>query len=415
MSDEKDSRLPGFYKMSIVERIQKIKEHASLDEKETAMLEKGISLADADLMIENVVGLYNLPLGIAANFRINDKEYIVPMVTEESSVVAAASHAAKIARAGNGFKASSTESIMIGQIQMTGKSLKKIEEYIVKNNDKILELANKQDPVLVKHGGGAKKLETRIVADMLILHLFVDVRDAMGANAVNTMCESITPFIVEGTKANVNLRIISNYATERIASAEVEMPFDVVPEELADRIINAYRFADADVYRAVTHNKGIMNGVSAVALATGNDYRAVEAGAHAYAARKGGYKPLTVWEKSDVGLRGRIELPCAVGIVGGGTIHPSARLSLKILGVESARELSEVMAAVGLAQNFAALRALVSEGIQKGHMKLHAKNIAVMAGAKGEQVDEIAEKMVEEDNIKVDRAEELLENLKTES
>ena len=398
--------------MSIEERIQKVKEFASLDDKDIAPLRRGISIEDADRMVENVIGKFEMPFGIAVNFRINDRDYLVPMVTEESSVIAAASNAAKIAREGNGFRTSSTEPIMIGQVQIIAKDLREAEEIILKNKGRILDIANKQDPILIKLGGGAKRIETRIIKDMLILHIFVDVRDAMGANAVNTMCEAVGEYIEKITNGDVNLRIISNFATERIAKAEVKIPLNIIGKKTADRIILAYKFANNDIYRAVTHNKGIMNGITAVAIATGNDTRAIEAGAHAYAARNGVYKPLTDWKKNGKYLTGRIEIPLAVGIVGGGTIHPLAKLSLKILDVKTAGELSEVMAAVGLAQNFAALRALASEGIQKGHMKLHAKNIAMIAGAKGKQIDIIAEQLIKENNINVNRARELLVNLK---
>jgi len=412
MHTKRDSRISGFYKLSIEERIQKVKEFASLDDKDIAPLRRGISIEDADRMVENVIGKFEMPFGIAVNFRINDRDYLVPMVTEESSVIAAASNAAKIAREGNGFRTSSTEPIMIGQVQIIAKDLREAEEIILKNKGRILDIANKQDPILIKLGGGAKRIETRIIKDMLILHIFVDVRDAMGANAVNTMCEAVGEYIEKITNGDVNLRIISNFATERIAKAEVKIPLNIIGKKTADRIILAYKFANNDIYRAVTHNKGIMNGITAVAIATGNDTRAIEAGAHAYAARNGVYKPLTEWKKNGKYLTGRIEIPLAVGIVGGGTIHPLAKLSLKILDVKTAGELSEVMAAVGLAQNFAALRALVSEGIQKGHMKLHAKNIAMIAGAKGKQIDIIAEQLIKENNINVNRARELLVNLK---
>ncbi|RLI95269.1 MAG: hydroxymethylglutaryl-CoA reductase, degradative [Candidatus Altiarchaeales archaeon] len=412
MHTKRDSRISGFYKLSIEERIQKVKEFASLDDKDIAPLRRGISIEDADRMVENVIGKFEMPFGIAVNFRINDRDYLVPMVTEESSVIAAASNAAKIAREGNGFRTSSTEPIMIGQVQIIAKDLREAEEIILKNKGRILDIANKQDPILIKLGGGAKRIETRIIKDMLILHIFVDVRDAMGANAVNTMCEAVGEYIEKITNGDVNLRIISNFATERIAKAEVKIPLNIIGKKTADRIILAYKFANNDIYRAVTHNKGIMNGITAVAIATGNDTRAIEAGAHAYAARNGVYKPLTEWKKNGKYLTGRIEIPLAVGIVGGGTIHPLAKLSLKILDVKTAGELSEVMAAVGLAQNFAALRALVSEGIQRGHMKLHAKNIAMIAGAKGKQIDIIAEQLIKENNINVNRARELLVNLK---
>jgi hydroxymethylglutaryl-CoA reductase len=379
-------------------------------------------------MIENVVAVQQLPLGIATNFRINGKDYLVPMALEEPSVVAAASKAAGIARESGGFEAKAALPLMIGQIQVIG--IKKPEEArkkILKAKKELLEKANSMDQTLVKFGGGAKKLEAKILktikGKMLIAELLVDVRDAMGANAINTMCEAITPKIEEITGGKVLLRIISNLAVYRTVKAKtvfskkaLEESFregNLKGEEIVEAIINAYAFAEADAFRACTHNKGIMNGIDAVAIATGQDWRAIEAGAHAFACwkNKGKYKPLTKYYKNKEGnLAGEIELPLAVGLVGGATkTHPIAKIAVKILGVKSAGELAEVMACVGLANNLAAIRALATEGIQRGHMKLHAKNIAVLAGAKEKQIDEIAEKMIEEKNIKVDRAKELLQ------
>lgn len=363
-------------------------------------------------MIENVVGSMQLPLGIATNFIINGKEKLIPMAIEETSVVAAASNAAKLARP-EGFKAKASEPIMIGQIQILNPC-KDAEKKLMENKEDILDLANAQDKILVSLGGGAKDLEVKWLSDdMLVVHLLVDVRDAMGANAVNTMAEAVAPLLEKITGGKALLRIISNLAIYRLAEAEVIYKKDVIGEDVVDKIVKAYEFASLDIFRAATHNKGIMNGIDAVAIATGNDWRAIEAGAHAYAAMNG-YKPLTTWQKNENGdLYGKIKLPLAVGIIGGATkVHPIAKLCLKILGVKTAKELAEVMAAVGLAQNFAALRALATKGIQAGHMKLHAQNIAFMAGARGEEIDIVAKKMIEEGKIRMDRAKEILEEIR---
>ena len=423
MAKEKTSRIPGFYKLPIEERIRILKEFADLTDEDIELLRRvgALDLKTADIMIENVVGTFPLPLGIATNFLINGKEYLVPMAIEETSVVAAASHAAKLCREGGGITSIATESIMIGQVQLTkvkdpyGAKMK-----ILENKDEILKIANAQDPILVKLGGGAKDIEVRVVhhpiaGPMVITHLLVDVKDAMGANAVNTMAEAVAPFIEEITGGKVYLRIISNLADKRLVRARCVVPKEALGgEEVVDGIVLAWAFADADPYRAATHNKGIMNGVDAVVIATGNDWRAVEAGAHSYAARWGVYKPLSVWEKNENGdLVGTLEMPLAVGIVGGATkVHPLAKLCLKILGVKTAKELAEIIGAVGLAQNLAALRALATEGIQKGHMRLHAKNIAVMAGATGDLIDKVAEIMIKHKKIRFDFAQEVLEKLK---
>jgi len=348
---------------------------------------------------------------------INGKDYLIPMAIEETSVVAAASYGAKMTRSKGGIFTDSTEPVMIGQIQVVKvKDPYRARMAILESKDEILEKANEQDPMLVSVGGGAKDVRAKVIhtirGAMVIAELLVDCRDAMGANAVNTMAEAVAPMIEKITGGKVLLRIISNLATERLARAwTVVDKEEVGGEEVVDGIVDAYAFAAADPYRAATHNKGILNGIIAVALATCNDHRAIEAGAHAYAARSGHYSPLSVWEKNEDGdLVGSIELPLAVGIIGGATkVHPVAKVALKILGVKTARELSEVMAAVGLAQNLAALRALAHEGIQRGHMSLHARNIAIMAGATGDLIDLIAERMVEERKIRMDRAKELLE------
>lgn len=415
----KTSEISGFYKLNVSERLRLVKGFAQLSDEEVNLIRKPSSLPFelADRMIENVVGSFPMPLGIAVNFLINKKDYLIPMVTEEPSVVAAASYAAKMARAGGGFSASSTDPIMIGQVQAVGvENTESARLAVLGAKQKILGEANKQDPILVSLGGGAKDLSVKIVASdsgpMLITELHVDCRDAMGANAVNTMSEAVSPLIEEITGGRVYLRIISNLATKRLARARVVVPKDAVGgEETLNGILEAYHFAAADPYRAVTHNKGILNGVIGVVLATCNDHRAVEAGAHAYAAISGCYKPLSVWEKnSDGDLAGSIELPMAVGIVGGATkVHPLAKVVTKILGVQTAKELSEVLAAVGLAQNLAALRALADEGIQRGHMALHARNIAVSAGATGKLVELVVKRMVAERKIRLDRAAELIE------
>lgn len=422
LSETKSSRIPGFYKLPIEERVRKVKEFAGLTDEEAQLLlkEAGLDLKTADIMIENVIGTFPLPLGIATNFLINGKEYLVPMAVEETSVVAAASNAAKLCREGGGITSIATESIMIGQVQLTKvKDPSSARMKILENKEEILKIANAQDPILVRLGGGAKDIEVRVVQSphgpMVITHLLVDVKDAMGANAVNTMAEAVAPFIEEITGGKVYLRIISNLADKRLVRARCVVPKEALGgEDIVDGIVLAWAFAEADPYRAATHNKGIMNGVDAVVIATGNDWRAVEAGAHSYAARWGVYKPLSVWEKNGNGdLVGTLEMPLAIGIVGGATkVHPLARLSLKILGVKTAKELAEIIGAVGLAQNLAALRALATEGIQKGHMRLHAKNIAVMAGATGELIDKVAEIMIKHKKIRFDFAQEILEKLK---
>jgi len=418
------SQISGFYKLSVKERAQIVKDFAGLTDEEVAVLQStgSLGLDLADRMIENVVGAIPFPLGIAVNFLINGRDYLIPMAIEEPSVVAAASYAAKMAREKGGFFTSSTEPIMIGQVQAVdvpdpiGARMA-----VLAAKEEILKKANEQDSMLVSVGGGAKDLKAKVLqtakGPMVIAELLVDCRDAMGANAVNTMAEAVAPMIERITHGRVYLRIISNLATERLARAWTVIAKEAVGgEEVVDGLVEAYAFAAADPYRAATHNKGILNGIIAVALATCNDHRALEAGAHAYAARSGHYSPLTVWEENrDGDLVGSIELPMAVGIVGGATrVHPVAKIALKILGVKSARELGEVMAAVGLAQNLGALRALAHEGIQRGHMSLHARNVAITAGATGSLIDLIVERMVEERKVRLDRAKELLETYKKE-
>ena len=416
----RESNISSFYKLSFEERLRKVGEMSGLSADELEQLKSGsLHISSAQRMIENVVGTLPIPLGIAVNFLINGKDYLIPMAIEEPSVVAAASHAAKLARPNGGFKTSSTEPLMIGQIQIVrSSSPRNAEKQILASKKEILEIANKMDPTLVSKGGGAKDLRVRILPSltgtMVIAELLVDCRDAMGANVVNTMAESVAPILEKLSDGKANLRIISNLADKRIAQASVVISGDALGGEgVVDGIVDAYAFAAADPYRCATHNKGVMNGVTAVCLATGNDTRAIEAGAHAFAAKSGHYSPLTRWQKDENGdLEGFIEIPTAVGIIGGITaVHPTAKISLKILGVKTARELGEVMAAVGLAQNLAALRALAAEGIQRGHMSLHARNIAAMAGAEGDAIDRVAAAMVQEKKVRLDRAKELAAEL----
>ncbi len=395
----KSSRLPGFYKLGLEDRAAIIAERAGLTASEKAILMgEGLSPAQADQMIENVVGIHALPLGIAVNFLINGQDYLIPMAIEEPSVVAGASFAARLVREGGGFAASSDEPVMIGQIQVLDVAdPQAARSELLAQKSRLLQLADQTDSLLVSLGGGARDLIVRVIKDsivgpMVVVHLLFDCRDAMGANTVNTACEALAPEVENITGGRVVLRILSNLADRRLARARCSIPPDVLAFEAFDgqtvskRIVEAYALAANDPYRAATHNKGIMNGIDAVAVATGQDWRALEAGAHAYAARSGRYTSLSHWSvDADGNLVGTLELPLAVGIVGGASrVHPTAKVALKILGVTTARELAEVMAAVGLAQNLAALRALATEGIQRGHMELHARQVAIAAGATGD-------------------------------
>jgi hydroxymethylglutaryl-CoA reductase len=415
---DKSSSISGFYKLNPKERLAIVKEFAGLSEEECDLLLNtgSLPLEAADRMIENVVGAFPLPLGIGVNFLINNRDYLIPMAIEEPSVVAAASYAAKMVRASGGFHTSSAAPVMMGQIQVVNVAdAEAAKQQVLAAKQEILDQANAQDPVLASVGGGAKGLDAKVInttaGTMLIVELHVDCRDAMGANAVNTMAEAVAPMIERITGGHVYLRIISNLATKRLARAWCTVPKEAVGgEEVVDGIINASAFAAADPYRAATHNKGAMNGIIAVILATGNDHRAIEAGAHAYAAINGKYTSLSTWEKDENGdLKGMIELPMAVGLIGGAVrTHPIAKIAIKILGVKSANEFAEVLAAVGLAQNLGALRALAHEGIQRGHMSLHARNIAVAAGATRDLINTVAERMVKERKIRMDRAKELI-------
>jgi hydroxymethylglutaryl-CoA reductase len=428
---EHSSRLPGFFKKSLEERLETVAAWAELSAKERAILtgDGGLSVEQGAHMIENVIGIHALPLGIATNFQINGRDYLIPMVIEEPSVVAAVSFAARLARQEGGFSASTTGSLMIGQIQVLDVADPWSARYeILAQKERLMALADQMHPSIVRLKGGARDVEVRILEEtpagpMLVVHLIYDTLDAMGANAVNTSAEALAPLIEEITGGRVNLRILSNLTDRRLARAKAvfaaqalatrEFPGDVV----VDRIVEAYAFAAADPYRAATHNKGIMNGIDAVALACGQDWRAIEAGAHAYAAREGRYTSLSRWAKDAAGnLVGTLELPLAVGTVGGASrAHPTARVALKVLGIRSAQELAQVMAAVGLAQNLAAIRALATEGIQRGHMELHARQVAIAAGATGDLVERVAQQMVDEGAIRPARAQEILENLNLEA
>jgi hydroxymethylglutaryl-CoA reductase len=420
---DKTSRLPGFYNLSVEERAARVAAWAGLDDAERAVLSgAGLSAERAAQMIENVVGTHALPLGIAANFLIDGRDYLVPMAIEEPSVVAAASYMAKIVRDAGGFHTCSTEPVMIGQMQILDVPDPWAARFdLLCHKQRLLNLANQTDPVVVSLGGGARDLEVRAFPDtplgpMLVLHLLYDTRDAMGANTVNTAAEALAPLVEEISGGRVHLRILSNLADRRLARAKCAVPTQLLTfgdysgEDVVQGIVEAYVFAATDPYRATTHNKGIMNGIDAVALACGQDWRAIEAGAHAYAARTGRYTSLSTWTRDREGnLVGTLELPLAVGTVGGATrVHPGAGVALRILGVQSARELAGVMAAVGLAQNLGALRALATEGIQRGHMTLHARQVAMAAGATGDQVSAVAARLVQEGKIRLDRAQEML-------
>jgi hydroxymethylglutaryl-CoA reductase len=417
----KSSVISGFYKLAPKERLAIVKDFAGLTDDEARLIGQTCALPIdvADHMVENVIGVFPEPLGIGANFLINGVEYLIPMATEEPSVIAAASYAAKMVREGGGFHTSSTAPVMIGQIQVVKlQNVQEAKDKILAVKADILKKANDQDPILNQYGGGAKDLGARIIdttmGQMLIVELYVDCRDAMGANAVNTMAEACAPLVEQITGGQVYLRILTNLATRRLVRATCVVPKDAVGgEAVVEGIAYASAFAAADPYRAATHNKGALNGIIATVLATGNDHRAIEAGAHAFAAVNGRYTSFSKWVKNVNGdLEGSIELPMAVGLIGGAVrTHPIAKICMKILGVKSANEFGEVLAAVGLAQNLAALRALSREGIQRGHMSLHARNVAIAAGAPTEFVDVIADRMAKEKMVNVNRAKEILAEL----
>jgi hydroxymethylglutaryl-CoA reductase len=423
----KSSRLSGFYKYSLTQRVKLVCEWAGLGDVANLILDgqNGMTTILADNMIENVIGVYGLPLGIATNFQINQQDYLIPMVIEEPSVVAACSFAAKLVRDGGGFTTSSTEPLMIGQIQVLDvDDIDVAAKQILATKDDLLAHINDPNLTIAKLGGGARDIEVRLfpetsIGGMIVVHLIYDTRDAMGANVINTACEALAPHIEALTGGRVNLRILSNLSDHRLATAECLIPSTSLTTDEYDgslvvqNIVEAAVFAEVDPYRAATHNKGIMNGIDAVLIATGNDWRAVESGAHAYTARNGQYTSMTKWWADGNGnLRGKLTLPMAIGTVGGATkVHPTAKITLQILGLKSARELSEVVVAVGLAQNLAAIRALATDGIQLGHMALHARQLALAAGAGGELVNRIAQTMIEENNIRLDRAKTLANEL----
>ncbi len=414
-----NSSIPKFHKKSRKERIKLVGLFSGLSKKDIEILKNGgITFNEANNMVENAIGILSFPLGIATNFRINGKDYLIPMSIEEPSIIAAASKAAKIAKIKGGFTMTADTSYSIGQIQVVDVSkIKSAISKIMRSKNEILKLANSKSKTLSKMGKGAKNISCKTIKSgsrsMLIVELLIDVEDAMGANITNTMCETVAPMIEKLTGGRVVLRILSNYSTKRLVHGTAVFDKKELSQKIIDDIILAYQFAANDPYRAVTHNKGVMNGIIAVANATGQDTRAIEAAAHAYASRKGKYNSLTEWKKDKNGnLIGKIELPMSVGIVGGiVNTHPMIKLCAKILGVKSAKELACVIAAVGLAQNMSAIHALASDGIQKGHMKLHAKNIATSAGVTPNKIDEVTKLMIKEGNISVHRAKEILKEL----
>lgn len=424
------SRLPGFYKLTMAERHAKLAETYELgvEELEALASQGALTLEQADKMVENAVGIYSLPIGLGLNFLINGKDYLVPMAIEEPSVVASASHIAKLVRDNGGFHTEATERVMIGQVQVVGcPDWAAAAEAILDADEELLALADAQHPSMVARGGGARRIQVRLLNDeegskygqMLVVHLHADTCDAMGANTINTMCEAMAPRIEELTGGKVYLRILSNYTDGCLATATCRLHPNTLAtgefsgEQVRDGVIAAHAFADSDVYRAVTHNKGVMNGIDAAVIATGNDWRAIEAAAHAHACRHGHYGSMTEWWADEDGfLCGRLELPMPVGIVGGSIkLHPMAQIAQKFLRVKGAAELAQVIVTVGLAQNLGAMKALVTHGIQRGHMALHARSVAMTAGAVGDQVDRIAAALVAAQDYKVSKAQELLAQL----
>ncbi|HWP64897.1 MAG TPA: hydroxymethylglutaryl-CoA reductase, degradative [Candidatus Limnocylindria bacterium] len=417
------SRIPAFYKLSVEERQRKLGETLGLNREEMEALtaHDALPLETADIMVENAVGTFALPFGVALNFQINGRDYVIPMTVEEPSVIAAASNAALVARAGGGFRAEADPGAMIGQIQLIRvRDPKRAVARLEAARAELLARADALTPGLCRRGAGPRDIEVRLVdtprgETMVVVHVLVDTGDAMGANAVNSLVETLAPRVAELGQGQPCLRILSNLADRRLARSEVRVPVqalgrDGIPgEEVAERMLYAYEFAWADPYRAATHNKGIMNGIDAVAVATGNDWRAIEAGAHAYACRDGAYRSLSRWSIEDGMLVGSLELPMGVSTVGpAAESHPRVRLALRILGVRSARELAAIMVTVGLASNMAAMRALATEGIQKGHMALHARAVSHAAGARGDEAEELRQALIEHGEIKIERARELL-------
>jgi hydroxymethylglutaryl-CoA reductase len=423
----RESRIEGFYRLSPAQRLHKVSEFAIFDDQQTTALHGGqLGIDRADKMIENVIGTYELPLGVATNFTINGRDYLVPMVVEEPSIVAGASYAARMARESGGFVASHTDPIMIGQIQLINiPDMPQAQSAIAAARMRLIEHANRQSHSMVARGGGARDIEIHPFADtpmgpMLVVHLLIDCRDAMGANAVNTMCESVAPMLEDLSGGRAMLRILSNLTDRRLATAKVRIApkslerDGISGDEVIERMLWAHAFAVVDPYRATTHNKGIMNGIDPVIIATGNDWRAIEAGAHAWASRNGRYTSLSHWERDNDGyLCGELTMPLAVGIVGGATrVHPTAQSALALLDIHTAGELAEVCVCAGLASNLAAMRALATEGIQRGHMALHARQVAMAAGAEGDEVTAVSQQMIREQRIKPAAAQEILAMLR---
>jgi len=417
------SRHPGFYKFSVAKR-RRVAAQAleiDLDELVAAINSGGLQSDTADKIVENVIGTYALPFALGLNFKVNGRDYLVPMAVEEPSVVAAASNAAKMVRAGGGFFAEADDSIMIGQVQIEEvQDTSAARARLLSRQEELIQLGNRAIPDLLQHGGGVRGLEVReLTDDVLVVHMLVDCRDAMGANMVNTVCESVSDRIGALAQGRVGLRILSNLCDHRRVRVTAKVPASAIAsqsfsgEAVRDGIVKASRFAESDPYRATTHNKGVMNGIDAVVIATGNDFRAVEAGAHAFASRTGYYKPLCTFRTDDTGyLVGSLELPLALGIIGGPSfVHQGARMALNMLNVKTAKELAQVVASVGLASNLAALRALSTEGIQRGHMTLHARSVAIAAGAKGERVELVAEKIRAMGQITLEAAQQVLKDL----
>lgn len=423
--------LHKFYQKNRLERIDALVKAGVMTEDDAILLREGLSIPEdvASNMIENQIAKYELPLGTALNFLINGKEYVVPMVIEEPSVVAAASSAAKIIHQAGGFRTFIQDRTMIGQIALKNiPDLGAAQDVIIQNKTEILQIANQSKPSIFKRGGGAKDLSIRVLPHdenlqtptFLVVHLHIETLEAMGANIIDTMVEAVKPYLEELTKGEALMGILSNYTTECLATAECQIPASLLAkgdfsgEEVRDRIIEAAQFAYVDPYRAVTHNKGIMNGIDAVVIASGNDWRAIEAGAHAYAARSGQYRSLSTWSKAENGdLVGKLTIPLPVGTVGGQiSIHPGAQFSKRLLGYENAKELESIIVSVGLGQNFSAIKALVTEGIQKGHMGLHAKSLAISAGAKGTEIDLVSEALKQRKTMDLATAKELLAALR---
>ncbi len=419
------SRIPGFYRFTLDERHQLLQRAGLTPEECERLCSGGLSVDAANHIVENVIGTYTLPLGLGLNFQVNGHDYLVPMCVEEPSVIAAASNAARMVREGGGFHAEADPPLMLGQVQLCNvPDIEAASVAIVEAQTELLATCNAACPGLVRHGGGARELEVRVLEPgMLVVHIIADCGNAMGANLVNTMAEAVAGRLAALARAQVGLRILSNLADRRRVRVWCQISSGLLGgggyngQEVLAGIVAASRFAELDPYRAATHNKGILNGIDPVVIATGNDWRGVEAGAHAYAARSGVYRPLAVWRRTEDGsLRGQIELPLAVGTVGGTLrVHPGARLSLRILGVKNAGELGMIMAAAGLASNLAALRALATEGIQRGHMSLHSRSVAVAAGATGELVDRVAAELSASKDICAERAAEILARLQSET